>query len=51
MLARMLRSEIGDVYNRGALGDAITPAVVELYKTPLCTQGWDAAIIEVRRVL
>ena len=48
MLARMLRSEIGDVYNRGALGDALTPAVVELYKTPLRTQGWDAAIIEVR---
>ena len=49
MLARMLRSEIGEVYNRGAWGQAslVTPAVIDLYKTPLRTQGWDAAIIEV----
>ena len=50
MLARMLRSEIGEVYNRGAWADAslVTPAVIELYKAPLRTRGWDAAIIEVR---
>ncbi len=53
MLARMLRSEIGEVYNRGAWGQAslVTPAVIELYKAPLRTQGWDAAIIEVCSML
>lgn len=49
MLVRMLRTEIGEVYNRAAWGDPalLTLDIRELYKEPLQIQGWDAAIIEV----
>ena len=45
----MLRTEIGEVYNRAAWGEPalLTPDIRELYKEPLRIQGWDAAIIEV----
>ena len=49
MLVRMLRTEIGEVYNRAAWGDSVllTPDIRQLYKEPLRIQGWDAAILEV----
>ena len=49
MLVRMLRTEVGEVYNRAAWGDSslLTPDIRELYKEPLRLQGWDSAILEV----
>lgn len=49
MLVRMMRTEVGEVSNRGAWADPslATPEIMDLYKAPLRMQGWDAAIMEV----
>jgi hypothetical protein len=49
MLVRMLRTEVGEVSNRGAWGDPrmATPEIMQLYKAPLRLQGWAPAIMEV----
>ncbi|KAK9908457.1 hypothetical protein WJX75_008214 [Coccomyxa subellipsoidea] len=51
MLVRMMRTEVGEVSNRGAWADPslATPEIMDLYKAPLRMQGWDAAIMEVTR--
>ncbi len=50
---RMMRTEVGEVSNRGAWADPnlATPEIMELYKAQLRMQGWDAAIMEVRACL
>lgn len=50
MLVRMLRTEIGEVSNRGAWVDPsmATPEIMQLYKAPLRLRGWANAIMEVR---
>ena len=49
---RMLRTEIGEISNRGAWANAAlaTPEVIDLYKAPLKLEGADAAIMEVQDV-
>ncbi len=50
MLVRMMRTEVGEVSNRGAWADPslATPEIMELYKSPLRMQGWDNAMMAVR---
>ena len=52
MLVRMMRTEVGEVSNRGAWADPslATPEIMELYKAPLRMQGWDNAMMAVRTV-
>ncbi|CAL8469298.1 g8839 [Coccomyxa elongata] len=49
MLVRMMRTEVGEVSNRGAWADPslATPEIMELYKSPLRMQGWDNAMMAV----
>ncbi|GLI60602.1 hypothetical protein VaNZ11_002775 [Volvox africanus] len=51
ILRPLLRSEVGEVANRRAWHntDKLTSEVLELYKTPLRVEGWDAALIETTR--
>ncbi|XP_031488302.1 uncharacterized protein LOC116256177 [Nymphaea colorata] len=49
MVRPLLRAEINQVINRQAWYDArkMTPAVLNLYKAPLCIEGWDEAFQEI----
>ncbi|KXZ55263.1 hypothetical protein GPECTOR_3g400 [Gonium pectorale] len=51
ILRPLLRTEVGEVANRRAWHntDKLTSEVMELYKTPLRVEGWDAALIETTR--
>ncbi|KAG2496113.1 hypothetical protein HYH03_005716 [Edaphochlamys debaryana] len=51
ILRPLLRTEVGEVANRRAWHntDKLTSEVLELYKTPLRVEGWDAALIETTR--
>lgn len=50
MLVRMLRTDIGEVSNRGAWVNPslATPDIMQLYKAPLRLHGWANAIMEVK---
>ena len=52
ILRPLLRSEVGEVANRGAWHHAerLTPEVLELYKAPLRVEGWDVALMETARL-
>eukprot|EP01018_Ginkgo_biloba_P016281 Gb_19642 [translate_table: standard] len=52
MLRPLLRTEISQVANRRAWYDAtkLTPDVIDLYKAPLCVEGWDKALGEVSKL-
>jgi hypothetical protein len=51
ILRPLLRTEVGEIANRRAWHntDKLTTEVLELYKTPLRVEGWDAALIETTR--
>lgn len=51
ILRPLLRTEVGEIANRRAWHntDKLTSEVLELYKTPLRVEGWDAALIETTR--
>jgi len=48
----LLRTEIGEIANRRAWYDAdkLTKDVLDLYKRPLCVQGWDSALMRVSKL-
>lgn len=52
MLRPLLRTEISQVANRRAWFDAtkLTSDVLDLYKAPLCVEGWDKALREVSKL-
>eukprot|EP00268_Persea_americana_P039340 TRINITY_DN38943_c0_g1_i2.p1 TRINITY_DN38943_c0_g1~~TRINITY_DN38943_c0_g1_i2.p1 ORF type:complete len:656 (+),score=103.05 TRINITY_DN38943_c0_g1_i2:343-2310(+) len=52
MVRPLLRTEITQVINRRAWYNAIklTPEVLNLYKAPLCVEGWDEALHEIGRL-
>lgn len=52
MLRPLLRTEISQVANRRAWFDAtkLTSDVLDLYKAPLCIEGWDRALREVGKL-
>ncbi|KAH9311074.1 hypothetical protein KI387_026109, partial [Taxus chinensis] len=52
MLRPLLRTEISQVANRRAWYDAtkLTSDVLDLYKAPLCVEGWDRALREVGKL-
>lgn len=52
MLRPLLRTEISQVANRRAWFNAtkLTSDVLDLYKAPLCVEGWDKALREVSKL-
>ncbi|XP_077227286.1 uncharacterized protein LOC143860494 [Tasmannia lanceolata] len=52
MVRPLLRAEITQVVNRRAWYDAtkLTTKVLNLYKAPLCVEGWDEALHEIGRL-
>ncbi|XP_058074602.1 uncharacterized protein LOC131223271 [Magnolia sinica] len=52
MVRPLLRTEIAQVVNRRAWYDAtkLTTEVLNLYKAPLCVEGWDEALHEIGRL-
>eukprot|EP01018_Ginkgo_biloba_P020298 Gb_28413 [translate_table: standard] len=52
MLHPLLRTEICQVANRRGWYDAskLTMDVLDLYKAPLCVEGWDKALIELSKL-
>uniref|UniRef100_A0A1D1XEA1 Epoxide hydrolase 2 n=1 Tax=Anthurium amnicola TaxID=1678845 RepID=A0A1D1XEA1_9ARAE len=52
MVRPLLRTEITQVINRRAWYDAtkLTTEVLNLYKAPLCIEGWDEALHEIGRL-
>ncbi|XP_068648752.1 uncharacterized protein [Aristolochia californica] len=52
MVRPLLRTEITQVVNRRAWYDAskLTTEILNLYKAPLCVEGWDEALQEISRL-